>query len=46
MVSDVMTSMFAFSKWSYRLNDGIRSQHLPGSRMDSGLVGEKTLDAS
>jgi len=35
-----------FSKWRYRLNDGIRSQHLPGSRMDSGLVGEKTLDAS
>ena len=47
MVNDVVTSMFAFSKWGCRLNDGLRSQqHLPGSQMDSGLVGEKTLDAS
>jgi len=46
MVSDVITSMLDISKCSYLLNDVIRSQHLPGSRMDSGLVGEKTLDAS
>jgi hypothetical protein len=46
VVNDVIMSMFALLNWGCRLNDGLRSQHLPGSQMDSGLVGEKTLDAS